>query len=352
MTVQMKRTSQISRAIDIGLDTVKFSTGDSFVENGEQHFRCAWFQVSNLRLPTDQRPSTGAEKRGRGMQIQFNGTSYGFAEQTRKNNPALILLPPRVDGAETHLLYVAAAIKQMNLRVPRIDYLLVSLPLGFDVSEQKSLREKILQGIAFGQQRVEIGGVWFANSTLLSLIYTDSVVRVIPSARAARLILNVEQQRISWYVEFDHCVNPARSGSAEHYTSRSISEAFSKYLPSFRHITVDDALFDEVEASLCAGAPSLDVGGQLFSLSIIGSPISQIVDRGLTVVFQSIGSTDDVVDVVITGICARLYSSHIQKMVPHLRLRNSAATSADARFAGVRGMQLVSEGLRRHAFVE
>lgn len=342
---------QTVRAIEISVDSVKFSVGDSYFKNREQQVPCGWFRLSDFRLPAERLCNTGIEERGPEMRFEFIGTKHAFAEFPRWNDLYMVSCQHRVDEVTAHLHHIAAAIHLMRLPVPRVDYLLLSLPSNVDTATKTILREKIADGFFLGEQRVDVGVAQFVNSSLCGLVYSDTVTRTNPSSRATRLILDFGHERITWFVERGHCVNRARSGSARHCTSRAMSKALSKYLPAFAHSTVDDPLFGEVEAALCVGAPSLHFGKQTFSLSKIGPSLIRIVDRGLSAIFQDLGNSDDVVDVIVTGICARFYASRLQTMVPHFRVVTSGTTPDDTRLAGVRGMQLIGERLRERAFV-
>ena len=340
---------QIARAIDLGLDSIKFSTGDSAYTKREINVPCGWFCAEQLRPLGQQRQGTANLASGERMQIRFDGETYCFATASRSSHGWFG--PTFPSDLAAPLVCIAAAVKLMQLPAQRIDHLVMSTPFAVNATAIEGLKRRLLVGIEFDDTKIEIGDVHVARAPLCSLLWAEAIKRSTADWRSSRLILQVGNAGLAWFLARGLTVNASRSGFAAYEPGESVGDALSHYLPGGGSRELNDERSNAVESELCGEDHYLFFHGHAIARDRIATHLNEKIDQSLRTMFRGLGDTADIHHVVLSGLYPKLHAARIKTMFPHLKIDRVGSTSADARFAGVRGMQLVAERFRDLVFV-
>lgn len=336
----------IARALDIGFGFTKF-TKSHLLPNLNVDVG-----VFQSYAATDWRDSKGPVGDFLVLAIEVNGAHYLVGDDVNKvsgGNPLRLL----TDEFFTSPQYMALARGAMAyMAIPAdgvIDVLTVGLPL--TVFRDKRLRNSIKERLS-GEHK--ISGLAGGASRTIKVISTILVPQVqgslyalaadLPEAKREtiederNLTIDVGYGTLLWLTSDGLTPLPARSDGSMGGASAVLDAMMTSISPrSVGNVSVterlDKAIRENQETFKVAGAP-VGIGEHRGAMEAV-------VSENMTRLLRSVGNTDDIDNVFLTGGGAHLYAEAVRRAFPNQVINGAQGTQ----FTNVRGFQMISEGL-------
>ncbi|SOE91581.1 plasmid segregation actin-type ATPase ParM [Caballeronia arationis] len=317
-------------AVDVGYGNTKVA-----VRNGSE---VSTFMFPSLtpdyQAKTMTKQSNGVLKAVRTVGIEVNGKQYEVGPEvplTSRNGDPGRTLVGNYCTTDSYEALLGGAFHFAN--VSSVDRLVLGLPVQTFQQHAEALRSKFSGTLQFGDEEVRVGNLMVLPQPLGALVHFSQHPDFTPSQR--NMIIDVGYYTTDWVVAKGLTMEERRSGGHQ----SGASHFFQKMAELIGAATNESALaIEEIDEAVRAGTPYY-VFNEEINLGHYAAQAQSVPEAAVNAIGNSVGSTNDIRCIFLTGGGAALYEPAIRAFFP----RNRIEVVKNACFSNVRGFFAAGE---------
>jgi plasmid segregation protein ParM len=333
----------ITRAIDVGHGNTKFTTADA-----DADFNCMMFPSISPPGTKKFDVSNSIFAAGEMVQIEIDGANYmvGKDSETEASSNTRRMLDKEFSTTNVYLALVRGALYYMNQ--PKIDMLVLGLPLTTYETHREKLRERMVGGHKIPnpmrQRRpdapefisVELAAVRILPQPV-GAFFNYSLPRNLYGAMSAQrnLILDVGHGTFDWFLAQGN--QPIKSRSDGY--SGGISKVIDSVADAIGAGKNNFAVMGLIDQGLRTNKP-IEINGNEYNLvRDYGKVAANAIREAVGAMAHGVGDMSDVNNIILTGGGADLFYDEVVKALPGRKI----IKDDNPIFSNVCGFQLVGE---------
>lgn len=340
----MTKHPPVTRSIDVGYGNTKFTTSPM-----NSHFKCG-VEVFPSIVPLatkSMKISGGMLSTFEYIELGVDGGSYIVGKDAEYHADASTtrILDNEYSLTAQYMALVRGALYYM--REPRIDVLVLGLPITTYESHRERLRDRIV-----GSHTVPN---WLRKQNPAApenVIVQVCNVKVLPQPVGAffnhtvprniyekmrdeiNLTIDVGHGTLDWFLAQGSAMKKARCGGHPSGVSRTLSAIAAAMRVSVGNLGVTSKLDHALQHST-----PVKIAGKIYNLEEFESVIRTSIRSSLARMSESLGTFDDVDNILLTGGGARLFLDELQRIIPSREI----IVDNDSIYSNVRGFQMAGE---------
>lgn len=337
-----------ARAVDVGYFNVKFTLGQTATSEGSP-VATGIFPALAPTLKTGSARMLADAPASDGCLVEIGKVAYFVGAGAAHHSKGIEPCPITVEYAlsDKYLALLRGALFYMacdagSAREVVIDYLVLGLPLTTYHLHHRQLGQRAL-GMHVMRRSTEAD----AHRVIVRqarVIVQPAGALISLGARSGRmpdglsLVIDVGGGTLDWYLTTGSHPNLERSGA---YPKAMLECAFAVADRVNTRWRDQFAIVQRIDSALRQRAASFHVQGKQYCLADFEDVVDTVLEEALNQMLSTVGATDDIDHVLLTGGGAPLFADHLRRrlpqFVPILRL------DPDPVYSNVRGFQVAGE---------
>ena len=327
----------MNRAIDTGYGWTKFTTGDATRVAGGVEVPTSAFQS----LPFEARgglDAAGMERRPNTIALQVDGVNYVVSDDPAPIAPqeSTRVRGDKYTESSAYGICMAAAVKKMG--IDRLDNLVVGTPVGNFDSAKAALHHRYNADIIFDDQRILIKRLHVIAQPVGGLVWHYLSNGKPDLNRHPRLLVDVGYGTLDWVAAQGLTTNIERSGSRKLGVFKFVEKIAREVAGENANVSENLWLTDAID-KLLSSDKTLEFGGVKWQRHMFAPILEKIAVEGVQQIIASAGDVRMFTSVVVMGGGGHLYVEALKKAFAPIPID----VVPEARFANVRGFQLIAE---------
>lgn len=329
----------IGRAIDIGYGHTKLSLSDGY-QTGE--IDCLMFPSVAPRA-TANALSAGFMEARNTVVIDVSGTKYevGPDAMLAMSTSTSRVLDPTFADSDAYIALVRGALAYMN--VPRIDYLVVGLPVSTYRAKAKALRKRLMGEHPVNGQIIEVRELEVVPQPIGGMLEYGIRNNILVKMQGqTSLLIDPGYFTLDWVVTAGLKVNDARSGAHEGGGMSGVLRVIGEHLQTKeanegRPLELTESVMVRIDESIRKNSV-FRLHGEPTSLGPYIEEGRKVAEDALNRMMARVGTMADIDNIILVGGGAHFYLPVLRKRLPGYNI----LIAHESIFANVRGFQLTA----------
>jgi len=162
-----------------------------------------------------------------------------------------------------------------------------------------------------------------------------------------QLVLDPGGGTLDWFLTKGNVPSWSRSGAYPKSMLSCSTDVARKLNPKWQH---QPEIIEIIDKAICDHAASFKIGPDIFSTNNIWNTVDAAFEEPFNAMLESIGETDVIEKILVTGGAGKVLHRHMLKF--HPELARKVVMDDDPVFSNVRGFHMIGEMFASHAGVQ
>ena len=335
-------TSLTAFGVDVGYGHVKFATAP--LQRGTDGF---WW------CPIQSFPSVAVSRQGgnlradallarsRSVMINQDGQRYvvGFDAALEDDGSSARPLDANFTKTIEYELFVKAAMLAANV-ANSLHKLVLGVPVGTSDATEALLKARFKGVICANDRQITVSAVKVVDQPVAAYLWhVMSRGQQASISERTVLVIDIGFRTIDWVVLRGLTPAASRSGSTAGGVMRPVQWLATEISRDIGIDCTSLSMRERIESALRQGSEQLLVESRAVDLRGYADPLKRAAQTALAPVWNGIGNSADISDVVLVGGGGALYERYVREALPNKRVQ----LVHEPQFAVARGLQLMAE---------
>lgn len=353
---QLEPTRIGARAIDVGYFNVKYTTGRNNESNNE--VGCGLFPALAPRITHNNSLMSPGTSGSDGCYVNVDGVNYFVGRGAAFNSSGLETRPVEKSYcmSDKYLALLRGALHYIAEDAKATqDVVIDQLVLGLPLNNFKEFHERLVDRVvgehhltspkaAAGKRRITVKNarvIVQPQGALINFGYNGAT----KVADGWTLVIDPGGGTLDWFLSRGNQPNWQRSG-AYPKSMLACSYAVADMInPGWKD---QFEIIDRIDKAIRSKADTFSVAGETYTLSNYQTGIEAVLEESVQYMLNSIGPTDSLDTIIMTGGGAKVFYEYMA--THHPRLAKIATIDNDPVFSNVRGFHILGEMfINRHS---